>query len=99
MKNVTITLDEEVAHWARVEAAREGKSLSRWIGDSLREEMEASVDQNSGVRTLLALKPGKLSIDGKLPHHSEYHRAVLPRHERDHLRTGSGRSGKARTRN
>lgn len=33
MKNVTITLDERLAKWARVEAAKAGKSLSRWIGD------------------------------------------------------------------
>jgi hypothetical protein len=95
MKNVTITLDEEVARWARIEAAREGKSLSRWIGDSLREEMEASADQISSLKALLALKPGRLTA-GKLPHHSEYHRAVLPRYERDHLRVGSRRAGKAR---
>jgi hypothetical protein len=39
MKNVTITLDEAVAQWARVEAAKAGKSLSRWIGERLTTEM------------------------------------------------------------
>ena len=29
MKNVTITLDENLAAWVRVEAAKAGKSVSR----------------------------------------------------------------------
>ena len=37
MKNVTITLDEKVAQWARVEAAKAGKSVSRFVGDLLAE--------------------------------------------------------------
>ena len=43
MKNVTITLDETVARWARVEAAKAGKSLSRWVGDHLQAEMRKPV--------------------------------------------------------
>lgn len=37
MKNVTISLDEETAAWARVEAAKAGKSLSRYMADLLAE--------------------------------------------------------------
>lgn len=39
MKNVTITLDEEVARWARIRAAEENTSLSRLVGEWLREKM------------------------------------------------------------
>jgi hypothetical protein len=35
MKNVTISMDDETAAWARVEAAKRGKSLSRYVGDVL----------------------------------------------------------------
>jgi hypothetical protein len=35
MKNVTISMDEEIAAWARVEAARAGQSLSSWVGAQL----------------------------------------------------------------
>jgi hypothetical protein len=35
MKNVTISMDEEIAAWARVEAARAGQSLSSWVGGQL----------------------------------------------------------------
>jgi hypothetical protein len=39
-RNVTITLDEETARWARIEAARQDTSVSRLLGDILRERME-----------------------------------------------------------
>ena len=41
MKNVTITLDEEVARWARIQAAERNTSVSRLVGEMLREKMFA----------------------------------------------------------
>ena len=38
MKNVTISMRDDTARWARVEAAKAGKSLSRWIGEKLETE-------------------------------------------------------------
>lgn len=38
MKNITITLDEQTARWARIEAAHRGTSVSRLIGEILREQ-------------------------------------------------------------
>ncbi len=38
MKNVTITVDEAVLEWARVEAARRGSSVSRMVGEMLAEK-------------------------------------------------------------
>ncbi|QOC23807.1 hypothetical protein IC757_06690 [Wenzhouxiangella sp. AB-CW3] len=40
MKNVTITLDPETARWARMEAARRNTSVSRLVGEMLREHRE-----------------------------------------------------------
>ena len=37
MKNVTITVDDPVLEWARIEAARRGTSVSRMVGDFLGE--------------------------------------------------------------
>ena len=42
MKNVTITLDEEVAHWARRTAADQDISVSKLIARMLDREMRAS---------------------------------------------------------
>ena len=39
MKNVTITMDESVAEWARLEAARRNTSVSRLVGEILAEKM------------------------------------------------------------
>lgn len=38
MKNVTVTLDEDLAHWARVWAAQQGRSLSRALAAVLERE-------------------------------------------------------------
>ena len=37
MKNVTITVEDSVLEWARVEAAKRGSSLSRMLGEFLGE--------------------------------------------------------------
>lgn len=39
MKNVTVTMDDAVADWARVEAAKRNISLSRMLGELLAEKM------------------------------------------------------------
>lgn len=38
-KNVTVTLDEATARWARIEAARQDTSVSQLLGQMLRERM------------------------------------------------------------
>jgi len=40
MKNVTITVDEAALEWARIEAARQGTSVSRLVGEMLAEKMQ-----------------------------------------------------------
>jgi hypothetical protein len=39
MKNVTVTMEDEVADWARMEAARRNTSVSRLVGELLAEKM------------------------------------------------------------
>ena len=46
MKNVTITLDEETARWARVEAARLNTSVSRMLGELLLEKRQREEQSN-----------------------------------------------------
>jgi hypothetical protein len=40
MRNVTITLEEAVADWSRVKAAKDRTSVSRWIGGLLKQKMK-----------------------------------------------------------
>ena len=39
MRNVTITMEDAVADWARMEAARRNTSVSRLVGELLAEKM------------------------------------------------------------
>jgi hypothetical protein len=39
LKNVTVTLEERTARWARVRAAEADMSLSRWLGRLLEQQM------------------------------------------------------------
>jgi len=54
MKNVTITLDIKTAAWARVYAARHNLSLSRFVGELLRERMQESREYEEAMRRYLA---------------------------------------------
>ena len=40
MKNVTVSMDDAVAEWARLEAARCNTSVSRLLGELLAEKMQ-----------------------------------------------------------
>lgn len=39
MKNVTVTMEDTVAEWARLEAARRNTSVSRLVGEMLADKM------------------------------------------------------------
>jgi hypothetical protein len=60
VKNVTITLDEEVARWARVQAAERNTSVSRLVGELLRQYMKDEEAYASAMKRYLARKPKRL---------------------------------------
>lgn len=64
MKNVTITLDEEVARWARVWAAKHDTSVSRMLGEELKRKMQTDRQYERAMRRFLARKPKKLKASG-----------------------------------
>jgi hypothetical protein len=73
MRNVTITLDEETARWARVEAAQRDMSVSRLIGQLLREHMRAQTLYEDAMRRYLARAPTVLKDTGPYPAREELH--------------------------
>lgn len=74
MKNVTITLDEDVAHWARVEAAKRDTSMSRLVGEMLRERMRSLDAYEEARRQFFSVEPQPLrSEDKSLPSREELH--------------------------
>lgn len=60
MKNITITLDDQAAAWARVQAAEHNMSLSRFVGELLRNKMRHSREYERAMRAALAEKPLRL---------------------------------------
>lgn len=73
-RNVTITLDDETARWARVEAARRGTSVSQLVGSLLREHMEREESYEAAKKSYLAVKPRALKRRGRYPTRDEIHR-------------------------
>lgn len=68
MKNITITLEPEVARWVRIKAAEQETSISRYVGELLKETMEASPQYEHARRQYLALPPKPLgNPDEPLP--------------------------------
>ena len=57
MKNITITLDDETAAWARVQAAERNMSLSRFVGEVVHEHMGKGDAYEASMRRFLAAKP------------------------------------------
>ncbi len=74
MKNVTITLDEEVARWARIKAAEQDTSVSRLVGEMLREKMTNEQSYHSSMKRYLSRDPRPLNRSrAKYPTRVEIH--------------------------
>jgi hypothetical protein len=66
LKNVTITLPEEVALWARRRAADENTSVSRLVGKMLEAQMRHSDDYQEAYRRWQELKPMDVDAEHRL---------------------------------
>ncbi len=60
MKNVTITLDEDVIRWAKVWAASNDTSVSRMLGEELRRKMLAEQHYDRAKKRFLSKAPKPL---------------------------------------
>ncbi len=74
MKNVTITLDEKVARWARIQAAERDISLSRLVREFLQEKMTQEESYQAAMQRYLSQSPRSLRKSGiKYPNRKELH--------------------------
>jgi plasmid stability protein len=74
MKNMTITLDEEVARWARIRAAEKDTSVSRLVGEMLREKMRGEDAYQAAMQKYLSQPPKKLKKPGtRYPRREDLH--------------------------
>jgi len=78
LRNITVTLEENVAHWARLEAARKDTSVSRLLAGILKERMREKDGYEGAMRRALARKPFPRT-DGRYLSREEVH-------DRDRLR-------------
>lgn len=74
MRNVTITLEEKVLRWAKVWAAGHDTSVSRLVGELLRERMREEEGYEAAMNRFLARKPERLKREGEgYPDREELH--------------------------
>ncbi|WP_284619000.1 CopG family transcriptional regulator [Aquabacterium humicola] len=70
MRNVTVTMEDSVAEWARLEAARRNTSVSRLIGEMLAEKMRHDDAYERAMREALEFKSFGAS-EGRYPTRAE----------------------------
>ena len=80
MKNVTVVLDDEVARWARVWAARHNTSVSKLLGELLAERMREETGYEAAMKRFLSRRPSRLKDE------AERYPSRDALHERDLLR-------------
>ena len=74
MKNVTITMEDSVADWARMEAARRNTSVSRLVGEMLAEKMRHNDAYERAMREALEFRSWGPSTAPYLPDDEMYDR-------------------------
>jgi hypothetical protein len=72
LRNITITLEEELARWARVEAAREDTSVSSYLAGVLRQRMKEEGEYEAAKKRAFKRKPF-LKSNGKYLSREEAH--------------------------
>lgn len=75
MKNVTITVDDAVLEWARIEAAKRGSSVSRMVGEMLADKMRQEDAYAQAMRSALRFESWGVSDGPDLTRDQLYERA------------------------
>ncbi len=75
MRNVTITLEEEVARWAKVWAAEHDTSVSRFLGELLKARMLRDQEYQAAMTQYLSRQPAELrkARNGRYPKRETLH--------------------------
>ena len=73
MRNVTVTLDEETARWARIEAAQRDVSVSSLIRQLLRERMGGQAAYAVSMERYLSRPAHRISEGGRYPSREALH--------------------------
>jgi len=72
MKNVTITLEEDVARWARIYAAKHNTSVSQLLGEILKEKMAQEDEYEAALSRYLSRRI-TIRSKGRYPKREDLH--------------------------
>ncbi len=78
LRNLTITVDEAAAEWARIQAAKEDISVSRLVGRLIEERMNRDDRYALAMQEALARKPF-LRSDGRYLSREELYQGARTR--------------------
>ena len=74
MKNITISMDEELAHLTRIEAAKAGLSMSKFIAETVAERLKGGKTdevrrnrQREALERVLAGPKWDVTENGRMP--------------------------------
>jgi len=74
VKNVTVSLEDDVAKWARVYAAEQDTSVSKLLGAILKERMQREQAYEKARSRFMSRRPSRLREAGqRLPTKDEVH--------------------------
>ncbi len=73
MKNVTIKLEDDVALWSRVWAAEHNTSVSKILGDLLKQMKKEKMGYAVAMQQFFDIDPQPLKKSGKYPSRDELH--------------------------
>lgn len=93
MANVTISMDEQTLGWVRVEAAKAGMSVSRWIGEQLTRARELGAD--ASIEAFLAEPGWDLDLENQTFDRDAIYDERIRGLERRDLRSGPGQRRQA----
>lgn len=65
MRNVTVSLDDEVAQWVRVWAAKQNTSISQLLSSLLRTRMQEENGYQAAMQQFIARTPKALKAQGE----------------------------------
>jgi hypothetical protein len=75
MRNVTVSMDDKVARWVRLEAARRDMSVSRFLAELAKTQMSSEQRYRRAMASALARKPFLKSSDRYLSREELHDRA------------------------
>ena len=74
MKNVTITLPEDLARWLRIRAAENGRSVSKWLAELLEKMRRQEDEYETAMKRALSIPARRMEwVDGRKPSREELH--------------------------